>query len=294
MSNLSSRRAFLKVSAVGLAAFALPIGCASKTGGVNVPYLANLGTQLWTVRHEMNADFDSTIRRVAAMGWKGFETFPLPENLSLSAAAKLYRELNMPVVSCHFGLPTADNIDDIRRMTDAYGQTKVIYHSWPEEGKFENMENTQRTVDSYNYAYDLLQRHGLEFGLHNHWWEFESKAGITPAYYLLEHINEGIFFEIDTYWAQASGVDPAKIVKDFGARTPFLHIKDGSAKQDDTLMDHVIVGQGSVDVPAVVAAAGENVKWLVVEFDEHKGDIFEELQASYAYMVSNNLGKGNV
>ncbi len=285
------RRTFLQLAAGGAAA-AHPV--LSSAMARRPKKVANIGVQLWTVRHELVKDFEGTIRQLAEMGFKGFETAPLPESLSVEKAAKLYQALNMPVPACHFELPTRKNLDTIKRMTDAYQSTKLIYNSWPEKGKFETLENTQRTLDTYNEIYEMLAQNGLEFGLHNHWWEFENKTGLRPYYYLLEHINKNVFFEIDTYWTQAAGMDPAKVIKDFGKRVSMLHIKDGSAVQDDTLTDHVVVGTGAMDFPSIAKAARKNIDWMVVEFDEHKGDIFQALQKSYNYMTDQGFAKGHI
>ena len=34
-----------------------------------------------------------------------------------------------------------------------------------------------------------------------------------PFFYYLENLNKDIFFEIDTYWAQNAGYDPAQAIK---------------------------------------------------------------------------------
>jgi len=68
--------------------------------------------------------------------------------------------------------------------------------------------------------------------------------GYYPFYYLLEHLNKEIFFEIDTYWAKTAGQNPAKVLKIFGKRAPFLHIKDGPAIKGDEANKQVPAGQG--------------------------------------------------
>jgi len=36
---------------------------------------------------------------------------------------------------------------------------------------------------------------------------------------------------------------------------------------------HVPAGDGTLNFPAIVKAGGENIKWMIVEFDEYDKDI---------------------
>ena len=40
-----------------------------------------------------------------------------------------------------------------------------------------------------------------------------------------------------------------------------------------------------MDVPSIVKAGGSNIKWMIVEFDEYAGNIFDGLQHSYTYLT---------
>ena len=57
---------------------------------------------------------------------------------------------------------------------------------------------------------------------------------------------------------------------------------------------NVPVGQGAMDFPSIVKAGGNNIKWMIVEFDEYGGNIFDGLQHSYTYLTKNGLAKGKV
>ena len=47
-----------------------------------------------------------------------------------------------------------------------------------------------------------------------------------------------------------------------------------------------------MDFPSIVNAGGENIKWMIVEFDEFEGDIFKGAEQSYKYLTKNNLAFG--
>ena len=100
-------------------------------------------------------------------------------------------------------------------------------------------------------------------------------------------------FEIDTYWAANFGAcDPASEVSRVKDRTPLLHIKDGPLEKRQA---NVALGEGAMDIPAVVAAADEAVlEWLIVEFDACDTDMLTGIEQSYRYLIDSQLGEGNV
>ena len=91
--------------------------------------------------------------------------------------------------------------------------------------------------------------------------------------------------EIDVCWANIVGVDPAALLRTYAGRAPLVHLKDSTgdrpAEHYESLgIDHRPapdaipfsfrpVGSGTVNIPAVIAAAKEaGTSWLIVEEDE--------------------------
>jgi sugar phosphate isomerase/epimerase len=305
-TNNYSRKDFLKL--VGLGAASITFSRCSIPGW---KYLENnaapIAFQLYTVRGQIEKDLEGTIRKIAEMGFLGVETYPLPPNITLEQAAKVFKENRLTVISMHTELPVGSELENIFKMSDAYQSPNVIYPGWPKELSaqdpdllkhteeiFKTSDKTKQRADLYNTIGVSLDKKHLNFGLHNHWWEFEKSDGIYPIYYFLEHLDPKIFFEIDTYWAKTAGYDPAKAVADFGKRVPFLHIKDGPAIKGDKAFQQVPAGTGVMDFSSIVHAGGKNTQWMIVEFDEYAGNIFDGLQSSYNYLTKNHFAKGNI
>jgi len=261
---------------------------------VGVSYKPKIGLQLYTVRKALEEDFEVTMRRVADVGFLGIEYYPLSEKITTERAARTFKELGLEVFGMHTPMPDTEVRDGIAKLADAFNCNRIIYPGWPQGDKYKTQEATKRTAASYDAASEYMRLHGLHFGLHNHWWDFEETDGIVPFYYLLEHLSKDVFFEIDTYWVKTGGKDPVKVVGDFGKRAPFLHIKDGPAVQGDMMYKQVPVGDGSLDFASIVKAGGENTRWLVIEFDEYEKDIFEGIAKSYTYLTKNGLGEGKI
>jgi len=269
-------------------------------------YIPNIGFQLYTVRYELEKDFDATIRKVAGMGYLGVEMYPLPPSVTAEHAVKVLKDAGLKIFSMHTDLPVGDEREKILKLADVYSCDHIVYPGWPNglsnadpnlfkhtDAIFDTLDKIKQRADTYSEIADFFTKRDLKFGVHNHWWEFETTNGVIPFYYFKDHLDS-MFFEIDTYWAKTGGVDPAKAVADFGKLAPFLHIKDGPAKKGSTMFAHVPSGQGSMDFPSIVKAGGTNIKWMIVEFDEYAGNIFEGMQASYSYLTKNNLAKGKI
>jgi sugar phosphate isomerase/epimerase len=288
--NEYSRKDFLKIIGMGAAVLALP----KSDIFPNIKYRPKIGLQLYSVRREIEKDFEGTIKKIADFGYSGIETYTLPSNITSEHAAKVFKDLGLEIFSMHSELPKGENRDAALKMADAYKCDHIIYHGWPQADKFKDKDTMLRTLDSYNEAAAFLKTKGLHLGLHNHWWEFEKTSyGVIPAYYMKEHIDKEIFFEIDTYWAKTAGQNPAKVVKDFGKRAPFLHIKDGPAIKG-VEYKQVPAGDGAMDIPAIAHAGGSNIKWMIVEFDEYDKNIFDGISKSYQYLTKNKLAKGKI
>jgi sugar phosphate isomerase/epimerase len=258
----------------------------------SVAHTMKIGLQLYTVRNLIATEFEKTMRRVADIGFLGIESCALPPNLTVERAARVFKDLELEVLGMHTPLPVGDKRDALFQQAEAYGCTHAVFSGRPDEAKNNPLDTLQRTVALYDEIADALEKQGLHFGLHNHWWEFDDHKGQTPFYYLLEHLDTRVFFEIDTYWVKAAGKDPAKVVGDFGARAPLLHIKDGHAIKGEPPEAQLPAGTGVVNFPDVVRAGAQNIRWMIVEFDAYSKDIVDGIRTSYAYLATNGLGVG--
>jgi hypothetical protein len=50
-------------------------------------------------------------------------------------------------------------------------------------------------------------------------------------------------------------------------------------------------GDGKVNFPAIVEAAGPNTRWMIVELDRCATDMFEAVVRSYKYLVGKGLAR---
>lgn len=297
---LMDRKKFLRLGGMGAIGTSLiPSSLWQGFPEINLsPGPANIAVQLYSVRKEMEKDMKGTLKRIAEIGFETVETAFWPKDVSIKQAGQFLRDAGLSVCSAHIELPVGDQKTVMLETAKELGCKKMIWHGWPEDIRYGSLTGTKQLVGVYNEANRFAKANGLQFGIHNHWWEFRNKAGRRFVYeVLLESLDKDIFFEIDTYWVKVAGQDPAAIIKKFGKRAPMLHIKDGPAVWNDSLADDnpnpmVAVGKGAQNVPAIVKAANGNTEWMIVEMDKTATDVFEALQESYTYLVTNGMAKG--
>ena len=89
-------------------------------------------------------------------------------------------------------------------------------------------------------------------------------------------------FELDVYWIQAGGADPAAWVYRCAEREPLLHLKDMRITPERE-QRYAEIGEGNLNWSAILGAAEESgVEWYLVEQDQcYDLDPFESLAISY-------------
>ena len=288
-----NRRSFLSSASAGVLGLTPIAGIASELGLDKNP--GKIAIQLYTVRREIETDLFGTLEKVASIGFKNVETAFWPENISLKQAANALRTAGLDVCSVHCELPIGEEGDRMLELAETYQCDTFIWHGWPEDSRYSTLDGIKRLADVYNEANQFASSNGLKFGLHNHWWEFRNDInGQYPYQILGPLLEDGIFFELDTYWIKVAGLEPAQIVGKFGKNAPMLHIKDGPARYTESLGKDepepmTAVGQGAQDFPEIVKAAAGHTRWMIVEMDRTATEVFGALEDSYRYLIDNNL-----
>jgi len=248
---------------------------------------APIAIQLYTVRDALAEDFSGVVEKIAAIGYVGVETADFP-GTTPERAGQLFKDLGLAVPSAHTELPLGEHKDEVLDTMAALGCQRIISGQGPDD--FTTVDRIKRTCDLFNEASAVARENGLAFGVHNHWWEFQQVEGRTVFEVMLERLEPDVFFEIDTYWVQTAGADPAQVVGRLGKRAPLLHIKDGPCVRGEPM---VAVGDGAVDLIRIVEAGAGSTEWMIVELDACATDMVEAVERSYHYLVRNGLAHGN-
>ena len=251
---------------------------------------APVSVQLYSLRKEAERDFPAVIARLGEIGFVGVEPAGF-HGLGPGEFRRQVEATGMVVSSAHAPLPLGEDANRILDAQQALGHEHLIVPFMPPE-RFGTRDEVLRVAEELNRAQPAVSARGMRLGYHNHWWEFGQEIEGRSAHELLfEALAPEIFAEVDTYWAQVGGCDPAQVVAKLGARARLLHLKDGPADGPDSAM--TAVGSGTLDV-AAIAAANSEVEWQVVELDRCDGDMFEAIEQSYRYLTGQGLARGRV
>ncbi len=246
-----------------------------------------ISVQLYSLRDALAEDFAEVIDQLAEIGFASVEPYGgLP--ISAEEAAAIFKSNGFKMHSAHLPPPVGDDKNKVLDMAAAYGIQRLAVPYFPPE-QFKTIDNIKRLAETLNEAYANAKSANFSLGYHNHWWEFYDVEGKTGYDVLLENIDPAIFMEVDTYWVQTGGHDPAQVIASLGSRAPLLHIKDGPATTDEPM---VAAGEGVMDIPALVEAGGDHVEWLVVELDRCATDMMTAVEDSFNYLVNEGLGHG--
>ena len=246
-----------------------------------------ISIQLYTVRDLIaKIGFAAVVKQIADIGYTQVETAGFPGTTPTEAAA-LFKSLGLKAPSGHFGLPLDDQRQEVIDTAKTIGCRYLV--SGKGVADFQTPDRIQQTCDLFNRAAAVANENGLEFTIHNHWWEFEQLDGQPVYQRMLERLQPNVLFEIDTYWVQTGGCDPATVVAELGKRAPLLHIKDGPCEKGQPML---AVGDGKVDFPAIAKASAQSAKFWIVELDACATEMLAAVRKSYQYLTTRGFAKG--
>ncbi len=244
--------------------------------------------QLYTLREAAARDLPGTLAAVAAAGYVGVELAGLYGHRAAAVRGWLADE-GLAVTSAHVGtgdeasLPVS--LDDLVEI----GVTTWVI-PWAPPERFADLAAVRALAAEIAGRAEMAAARGLSLGYHNHEFELASNLDGEPALiHLFRALDPAIIAEVDIYWAQVGGVDPATLVAELGPRVQLIHVKDGPARHHDD--DHVAVGSGSVDIPGALAAAA-SARWHIVELDRCATDMLTAVQASARWLTGRGLSQG--
>ncbi|NUS05427.1 MAG: sugar phosphate isomerase/epimerase [Nonomuraea sp.] len=238
-----------------------------------------ISVQLYTVRDQLAADRDGTLKRIAEIGYDAVE--PFDPTTDPKGFRQVIDDLGLTVSGTHAYALLSREPAEVFDAVATVGAELVIIPGGIAEAEFTTRDGLARTADLLNGLAEQAAGHGMRIGYHNHWWEIEPRIdGRHAIEALADLLAPEVFLEIDTYWAAVGGADVPALLGRLGGRTEALHVKDGPVVKGEP---HTAVGAGAMAVPEILAAAPD--AWRIVELDECATDIFTALAGSHTYLT---------
>jgi sugar phosphate isomerase/epimerase len=273
-----NRRHFLQQTAAGLAALSVPRGLVADS---RVARFGPIGLQLYTVRDALQRDFDGTLTRVAAVGYKEVETAGYAGKTAAQVRDAMRRH-GLTAPSAHVPLESLGP-EWSRVLDDAHTVGhKFLVMPWLGEEHRSSLDSYRRIAERLNRAGEAANRAGIRFAYHNHDFEFHPTEGRLPYDVLLEATDPShVLFELDLYWITRGGQDPLTYFARWPGRYPMVHVKDSAGPPEHRMAD---VGAGTIDWKRIFARRSEaGIEHFFVERDDPR-DAFASIAASYSYL----------
>jgi sugar phosphate isomerase/epimerase len=314
MKTKQSRRDFLRVSATGALGAIILTQSGFKPAGqpaVNsVPTTADpksfgLALQLYTIRDAMKNDVPGSLKKVSDTGFKYLELAGYADGKFYGyepvAFKKLVNDLGMEILSSHTQVEAKGiTLDNAKKMAEDHAKLGVKYclQPWIVEEERNSISNYQKMCADWNKVGGIMKQNGIQFGYHNHNFEFATVEGKIPYFdvFMVELDKDLVTMELDLFWTTKAGQNPVDLFKKYPGRFQLFHMKDMYTKEapfftTNGVKDFAPVGEGVINFKEILASrelAGN--KYLVVEQDQSRdGDPFGDIKKSITNLTTKIL-----
>lgn len=241
-----------------------------------------IALQLYSVRDDMAADFEGTLKKVKELGYDGVEFAGL-YGKSAAEVKALCEEIGLTPISAHVPFVDMMNNPDLIKVYKEIGCDYVVIPYLTEEYR-PGQPKFKEVIDGAKMLAEKAKENGMKLCYHNHDFEFVKVDGEYAIDILYAEVPE-LSPQFDTCWVNVGGENPAEYVRKYKGREEILHLKDfvggksenmyaligiDENEEKDTAGKFELrpVGKGVQNFPEILKAAEEvAIKWVVVEQD---------------------------
>jgi sugar phosphate isomerase/epimerase len=289
-----TRRSFLgHVAASPLIPVAADLSRRSGDAAKAVHKIDRLGLQLYTVRDQMGKDFEGTLAKVAAAGYREVEFAGYFDHPPKDVRAILDRH-KLAAPSTHVDFASVETkLAQVIESSHVIGHTFIV-NPWLDEEMRKQPDVWTRVAATFNKAGEACKKAGIQFAYHNHHFEFVPVNGVMPFDQLLKECDASLVkMELDLCWITVARQDPLVYFQRDPGRFPLVHVKglkkipEGQAPVpfDQAIPDITDVGTDDiVDWKRIFAKADQaGIRHYFVEHDAAPSPL-DSISASARYL----------
>jgi sugar phosphate isomerase/epimerase len=241
-----------------------------------------IAVQLYTARDLLRdaSRVGGVLGRLREIGYRAVEVAGLGPITPERFGAELVKH-DMTACGVHVSLERlVSDLDGVIAECREWGCRYVVVPALPDAYRSE--DGYRRFAAEARELAAGLRSSDLRLAYHNHSHELERYGGQTALESLFAATSsDTLLAELDTYWLQHGGANPAAWIRRFKGRAPLVHVKDMAVVRGRTV--DAEVGEGNLDWDDILNACRDaGTEWLVVEQDEPRHDPMESLAISYA------------
>mgnify|MGYP001473426327 CR=1 FL=1 len=258
----TTRKCFLKESAMALTAAVLAGQASGLAGAAENRLVPSFGFQTWTIRDRLVDDFVGTLRMMADLGYNEVEMcsplgysnagFGPLNTMSGTEMRKIIEDAGLVCSSSHFKLgELRDSLDNRIEWAHQLGMGQMILSTFGLPADQATVDDYKRAAEELNKIAEKTRAAGIQMGFHNHDMEFQ-KRGDTLIYDALLDTFAPELVKMQFQVAVVSiGYQAADFFHKYPGRFISAHLADWSKEQNG----QVPIGQGVVDWRDLFAAA---------------------------------------
>lgn len=244
-----------------------------------------IALQLWTLREHLRTadEVAQTFARVREIGYEhvqlsGLGALPAAQLRSLAAQAGLN------ICATHEN--AREIVEQPQRVADRLSELGCRLTAYPHPHvPLDTLDQVFALADALSSAGEVLRSRGQLLTYHNHAIEFRRLSGKAILDWLYERTDPVMVHgELDTYWVQAGGGDPAGYCARLSGRLPLLHLQDYAIDRQN-LPVMAALGEGNLNFSTILREAdAAGCEWFIVSQDRGFTDPFASIAQSLRYL----------
>jgi sugar phosphate isomerase/epimerase len=182
-----------------------------------------------------------TLKQIAGMGYKVVEHANYINRKFYGYTPKEFKkilnDLGLKMYSGHTVLKKShwdvkhnDFTDEWKHTVEdaAFMGQKFVISPWLDESLRKNYEVMVDFLEIFNRSGELCQKHGMKFGYHNHWFEFDSKLNGQVVFdIIMKHTDpDKVVIQLDMGNMYIGGAHAIDVLNKYPGRFETIHVKD--------------------------------------------------------------------
>jgi sugar phosphate isomerase/epimerase len=265
----NSRRSFIKNSATLVAGASL-LNTNHLLAAATGKGKTLTGVQLYSIRDDMKKDPLGTLKQLAAMGYKHVEHANYNDRKFYGYAPKEFKQilngLGMKMPSGHTVLSRQHWDETKKDFTDLWKYTvedaavmgqKYVISPWLDDSYRKTHDDLKRYMEVFNKSGELCKKWGMQYGYHNHDFEFSQKLNDVTVYdIILQNTDPALVIQqLDIGNMYNGGAKAMDILKKYPGRFASMHVKDEIKSEKGEMGGHyesAVLGSGIIGVKEVI------------------------------------------
>lgn len=247
--------------------------------------MRKVGLQLYSIKELTGKDFFGTLKEVAKIGYDGVE-FAGFFDAPASELKKVLDDSGIVACGSHTGIDALEGeLNKVIEYNLEIGNQYVVCPGLPVHMR-DSYDAYMRLADQFNEIGQKCKDQGIQFGYHNHDFEFEKFNGEHGLDILLSNTDADlVHMELDTYWVEYAGLRSVDVMKRYPKQhSSLIHIKEMKSLDDRVNTE---IGNGIMDFVEITNVAKElGTKWYIVEQEDFEIPQLESIEKSLKYLRS--------